>query len=339
MKSLLFEDFGEPLLELVQELGRCAATERTAEPLLDSVAAEEENEEPDCNVFLAAVADTLQDLRTKVQDELVRQGVQVATRVPPPFDATPHREAAEAAIRQSRLSVHLLDHLPGLEIHDAPGKTYPQEQALLGRDHARSQIVWVADSADHADGEQKSLLHELEHGERGASAHDFQRGLSSHLVSDILGRLGRAAPENGSTPPPAILLDTHEKDEALVSELSRTLLDHSIHPYINPLKDDPRQNLGFLKARLQRVAALVVFHGQVDGEWVCARLDEAIKIVVSDRCPLTTFCVYLGAPDNKPTDAYERYRFLNFHLLDNRGGFDPATLEPLLAILGRGDKA
>ena len=293
-------------------------------------------EEPEYDIYLASVADSLRALRKKTREELERQGLKVAPAVPPPFDAASHREAALASLRRSRLAVHLLDGLSGMEIPDRPGASYPQEQLQLAREHARSQVVWVPRQLEIAVVEeeaQRALLEELEAGARGGTGYDFQRGLPSDLAADLLEKLRKSAPPAPAAGLPAVLLDTHCKDQDLVFDVSRSLVEQRVLPYVNPLEDDPRSNLELLRDRLHRVGGLVICQGQVDEEWVSARLEEAIKIAMAEPGPLKVFCVYLGPPHDKDVERYKRYGFLNFHLLDNRQGFDPRTLAPLLQQL------
>lgn len=336
VEPLVFEDFGEPLVALLHELGRCGRPQEKKEPT-PSTLEKEPAAEPEYDVYLASVADSLRSLRNKTRDELERQGLKVAPAVPPPFDAAAHREAALAALGRSRLAVHLFDGLAGLEIHDQPGATYPQEQLKLAREHARSQVVWVPRQLDleAIEEEQRGFLTELEEGARGAASYDFHRGLPSDLAADLRDQLERLRPPAQASALPAVLLDTHFKDQDLVLDVSRSLVEQRVIPYVNPLEDDPRQNLELLRDRLRRVGGLVICQGQVDDDWVAARLEEAIKIAMADPGPLRVFCVYLG-PQAKDVERYARYRFLNFHLLDNRRGFDPKTLAPLLQQLAPG---
>lgn len=337
VEPLVFEDFGEPLLALLADLGHCGRPKEKKEIANQTTPPAPEKEpagEPEYDVYLASVADSLRSLRNKTRDELERQGLKVAPAVPPPFDAASHREAALAGLRRSRVAVHLLDGLSGLEIHDRPGATYPQEQLQLSREQARSQVIWVPRQLEIEaieEESQRGLLAELEAGARGAASYDFQRGLPSDLAADLRETLQRLRPPAAAGKGlPAVLLDTHVKDQELIFDVSRSLVEQRVIPYVNPLEDDPRQNLELLRDRLRRVGGLIICQGQVNDDWVSARLEEAIKIAMAEPGLLQVFCVYLGPPGNQDVGRYARYRFLNFHLLDNRRGFDPQTLGPLL---------
>src|ERR1035438_8177210 len=58
-----------------------------------------------------------------------------------PRSPAPQRVLQE--LRAADLSVHLLDALPGREIENREGSTYPQRQVELALQHGKSQLIWV----------------------------------------------------------------------------------------------------------------------------------------------------------------------------------------------------
>ena len=335
VEVLEFEDFDQPLLDLLRDLAEFAPT---PDPQVQD--AQTENE-PEFDVHLAAVCPSLQGTRDRIRRELERQHVRVGEAIPPPRDRDGHREAAARAMDRARISVHLLDQFPGDKVDDDSGSTYPQEQLRVGLARATHQLIWMPQSLDLEaieDSSHRGLLESLEN--RNLSRdYELHRGRPSHLAADILDFLSQPALPQRETRQPAVLLDTHFRDEAMVTEVSQALLSQGILPYINPLDDDPRQNLEGLKERLRRVSAVVVFQNQVGEEWVCARLTEAVKVVVNERCPVKAFGIYLGPSSPSPGDAFAQFEFLNFHLLNNRAGFNASTLDPLLSQLQLGGSA
>ncbi len=295
-----------------------------------------------CDVYLAAVADSLRTTRRRLAEELVRRGITVREKPPPPYKAERHRADARTAIERAQLSLHLLDGLRGAEVDGDEENTYPWEQVELGRQHAASQMIWVPRALDPEtidDEAQAELLHRLEHGERGERPYDFVRGMAADLADDVSEKLRQLA-EAARAPraaPPAVLLDVQRQDELCVLDLGRALLERQVVPYINPQENDPRRNDEILHTRLRQVGAMIVVYGRVHEEWVSGRLEQAANIVFSEKVPLRAFCVYLAPPRESKVDLRERFPLLNLHVLDNRDGFDPSALAPLFETLPAGD--
>jgi hypothetical protein len=157
----------------------------------------------------------------------------------------------------------------------------------------------------------------------------------SELALEIRRELERldATPElPAAGTPRAVLLDTHLKDQALALDAGQQLLAQRVQPFVNPEDDDPRRNSTILQQRLKQVGAFIVFFGSVSEQWVRARLAEAINIVVADECPVHFFGIYLG-PQSRPDVRFD-LPFIKLQTLDNRRGFNPQTLKPVIDALG-----
>jgi len=317
VELVVFEDFGKPLLELMEELSRHAGPAHDPGPV---------------DVYLAEVADSLRQIRKRVHDDLLREAVSVAWHIPPPFDAEGHRQRVTAALQRARLSVHLLDGYAGREVDGTPETTYLQEQVRLAREQARPQILWMPRHLGEIEDTQKGLLDELR---RGGG---LQEGTPpSELVQDILARLrqDRPLPEE----PQAVLLDGHPKDEKVLSEVEGFLLRHHVRTYVHRPQGDLRRDTERLTERLRTVGALVICHGEVEATWVGSRVDEAMRAVFKKTCPLELFCVYV-APPEKDLTSYERFQWLQdkFALLPNPyGPLEARTFAPRFKKLGLGN--
>lgn len=294
------------------------------------------------DVFLAEVSDKLRVARTRLAADLERAGLRVVTGIPPPHDASAHDDAVERAIGRARLSVHLFDELGGAPVAGRDDDTYPRRQwSLAGRAQAR-RLVWLpGELSDDAveDPVHRAFVEGLPSAPRDEASFELVRIPRSDLASVVARtlerqRTGSAAPAQGA--PPAVLLDTHLKDQALAFELGQRLLARSVLPYVNPEDDDPRRNAAILQQRLRQVQALIIFFGSVSEQWVRARLAEAINIVVADGCPVRFFGIYLGPPGDGKQGARFELPFIRLHVLDNRERFDPATLETVLGALAAG---
>jgi hypothetical protein len=293
-------------------------------------------------VFIADVADTLRERRNLIVSELQRKGITVHKKLPPPYDAAAHEDKVKQTLRQAKLSVHLLDDLGGNEIDGDDTNTYPRRQVELALEHAHSQFIWVPRElklTKISDAKQKDLLNDLKNRQRD-TAEFFNRDSPDRLPDLIIDKLNEL--QNDKQPqseavtniPHSVLLDMHPKDEKFVHDLMGYLSEKRITAYLYPSEDDPGRNLEFLRDRLKRVGALVIFFGEVKGEWVHARLTEAIKIIYHENCPVRCCGVYLAPPD-KDKQNRNFGPACNF-ILDNRNKFDPASVEPLLQSFGVG---
>ncbi len=311
-----FEDFGKPLLDLLEELSRHAGPAHDPGPV---------------DVYLAEVSDPLRRIRRRVYDDLTREGVSVAWDIPPPLDAEGHRQRVTTVLKRARLSVHLLDGYAGREIIGKPESTYLQEQMRLAREQARPQILWTPRDLAEIEDTQKALLEELR------NDGGFHEGGPSDLVADILARLrqDRPLPEE----PQSVLLDGHPKDEKVLGEVEDFLRRHDIHTYVHRPQGDLRRDTERLTERLRTVGALVLCHGEVETAWVGSRLDEALKAALGK---LKLFCVYLAPP--RDLEFYERYKVLQdlnmvALLPDPHGSLEERIFAPLFKALGVGSPA
>jgi hypothetical protein len=282
-------------------------------------------------VFLADTSDALASLRSKTARDLRDKGLRVITDIPPPFEGAPHTDAVVAALRDSQLSVHLLDNIAGRTI---PGDTesYSQKQARLSFHHAEAHFVWIPRRVNIdriEDPHHKQFLKEIEV-TPADSAYSFVRGLPSDLVSTILEKIKQVETQlNPAANPRAALLDVHAKDQLHALELGRFLLQHEVQPFINPEEDDPRRNLGLLEERLKQVRAFIVFYGSVTEKWVVERLLAALKIAFDKNYPLKAFGICATPPHTK-ADIKFNQPFVRVHVMDIREAFNPATWPPLL---------
>ena len=69
-------------------------------------------------IFIADVADSLQDFKDRIIAEAAGAKVPVITHIPPPLESAQHTASVENALVQADLSIHLFDPLPGRKILD-----------------------------------------------------------------------------------------------------------------------------------------------------------------------------------------------------------------------------
>jgi len=285
-------------------------------------------------VFLADTSDTLRTLRRRVSNELQQEGIRVTSNLPPPYDSSSHEAAAINAINQAHLSIHLLDGVPGREIEGQEEKTYPRRHAELGLEHARSQMIWVPQSLDPQaieDSAYRTFIHELENGARDESGYNFIRESPSNITREVLDRIKQL--QTAAKPvaePLSALIDTHFKDQMHALDLIRFFTDRNVRPFINPEEDDPRKNIHILEERLKQVTRLIIVFGEVTADWVRERLNAAVQIAITERCPLKAFGIYFAGERRKDADANFNFGFLPVFTFDNSDLQSPQTIAPFL---------
>lgn len=290
---------------------------------------------PQKTIFIADTADSLSLNRKRLLNDLQQNdAIRIVSNVPPPFEAAAHEQKIIEVVSQADLSVHLLDNLPGREIQDLEGKSYPQRQVELGLQYGKSQFVWVPQTLDPQlieDESYRGFLDQLQNGNRGESNYCFVRGSASSISREVLDMLTRApAAENGKpAAPSAALVDTHLKDQLHAYHLGQYLIGKSIQPYINPEEDDPQRNMKVLEERLKQVTKLIVIFGDVAEDWVRARLGVALQIAVTEKCPLKACGVYFAPPRQRSAQGLFNLPFLPVYEFDNRDMNDSLQLAPI----------
>ncbi len=341
------DEFGEPsvpatslykkqLRELVDALTKLIKS--FSKPDSTSTEKKREDESKHCDVYIAEVADSLRSVKKRLKSKLAQQGITIFPDVPPPHESRDHKLAVSEAIKNTELSVHMLDELSGAEIVGETNVTYPQKQATLGLQFAKSQLIWVPRHLDIKkieDEQQRDFLTDIENNIGKDGKYDFLRGTTDEVYRVIMDKIDELkGAQKSEAVAASALLDIHEKDEPLVLDITRSLLEKNIIPYINPYVNTPAENIELLKERLKRVHAVIIIYGKVNSQWVVSRLEETVKIAMIEKIPIRSFCIYLAPPEKGDTDIYSTYSFLKFQLLDNQKGFDPASLQPLYTDLG-----
>ncbi len=303
-----------------------------------------ENSAPGFRVFLASSSEELASDRRFLKKELQRQGVEVISKIPPPYMDKEHAEAARQAIEQADLSVHMLGNLPGTPIdEDAPDQTFSVAQTSLALEHARSQLILMPDSfAIEAIEEPSyaSFVKNLLDRPRSSGRLQIIRAGRTQMLEEILAakkaledQAAKAASDEDI--PGTAFVDLHIKDLNYVSDLVGYLGEKKITALTVPSTgQSPTAGLALFEQNLKSAQLFIVVYGGVAREWVLNRVFEGFKIITSNGLP-TRMGVYVAPPD-KPPEA------VNFGICDvmlNTKRFDPSTLDPLLVRGNRGAHA
>jgi hypothetical protein len=311
-------------------------------------------------VFLSHTEGSMRELSGRIARELEEEGVNVITRVPPPYETSAHESRVIAGLGSADLAVHMLDGAPGLEMQDDTTKFYSCEQVRLGLLHAKSQLIWVPDTVKIESVENDAhgrLLGALEKRDAealsrmgldaaararlGLPAYNFVHEPKDSLKRIILDKLDEAARagqwvEGGveDDAPPVAVIDTHLKDTRFANDLGEFFTGRGVEVRIIPEGDGPRGNDLRFESALKQASIFFVVFGQVAVEWVRARLDRALQIMVKEKCALSLWGVYVPpideeagmrpfTPPKPPRGSLRPYR------IDN-----PADLQVILRSLG-----
>ncbi len=298
-------------------------------------------------VFLADVADSLQNRRDLVANELRQQGVRLLDFLPPPHEAAAHDAKLKTEIARADLAVHLLNEWGGRRMDGKPSITYPQQQVELGLQHAKSQLIWVPQSLNKAaiekleDATQRDLLARLEDGNREQSRYRFLRESPSAIAREVINQLEEQKRQQleelerqkskAQTESYSALIDTHLKDQLHAWELGRALTENKITPLINPPVDDPALSLKLLEDRLRQVSRLIILFGEVTEDWVRARLGEALSVAArTPGCPLKKFAVCFCAPQRKEKGTRFDLNFMPVQHFNLHELLEPRTMAEFL---------
>jgi hypothetical protein len=287
-------------------------------------------------VFMAETTDPLRVQRDDVVEKLKERGIDVSEELPPPFEAQPHEERVIAALKEAKVSVHLLDGLTGRKIVGAPKPIYySQRQAELGIQYAESQIIWIPNGLDIesvADSSYKDLLAKLKKGIPAKSAYYFIQDNPDKVAQNILDVIKKIEETSqAATLAPGVLIDAHEKDRQYALTLEQYLKQKNVKCYINWQGDDPQQNIISFVDGLKKASILITIFGSVAPEWVIERLKTALQIIISRNLGVTAYGIYLAPPPKAPTSINFNPGFVRIQMLDNSEEFKADTMDSLLA--------
>lgn len=294
-------------------------------------------------LFFGKVSHSLKTRKNQVIAELKRDGFEVLSEIPPPYENPEHDAVVEQRIKQADLAIHLLDEFAGDQI---PGemKGYIERQVEIGRNARVPQLIWAP--KDPSLGEigveepeelaYRSFLGELAGGSRNAADYDFVVGAPSEIAHEIRDRLERRkAPPQIAAARPTVLLDFHATDASHSYDVYQYLEENGILPKLNRADDD--RWFKRLDEQLAQVNALIVFFGEAERDWVLNRVIVAARIAASGRYPVKAYGIYLAPPRKPKADLPDDWRPLVVYPMDNTDGFDPGSLTPLLSRLNAGE--
>ncbi|CAN5478639.1 hypothetical protein BH10BAC2_BH10BAC2_22780 [soil metagenome] len=273
-------------------------------------------------IFFGEVSDSLRAARKRTITELEKNGYTIITNIPPPDEATAHDKKVTEELQKADLAVHLLDQFPGREI-EGINNWYTKKQVELSLQLSPSKLLWVPAELDENEVEEESykiFLQGLEKKNNPENKFEFIRGNKSELTREIMDyavSVKQSYVRKESNEKISILLDTQFCDQQYAWSLGQELYKNNIQTYLNPEEDDPGKNMTELAYRISKVNKLVFLYGNASYEWVKARIDAALQLIVTNNYPIHDFYVYVAPPNKMHIDIKPNQRFLKVNIVNN----------------------
>ncbi len=296
-------------------------------------------------VFVADVADSLQDFRERVITEAKEKEANVFGEIPPPMESDSHTEKVEEVQSHTQLSIHLLDKWPGRKIRDNKTTSYPKEQLQISLKSGSKKLIWVPGDLDITsieDLNQKELLDNIANGEREKAEYEFVHGPFTDFLATISQKIDDLkAPSQNSEAPMTFLIDTHQKDQRYAYKLADCLADRDINVEFNKESHDPNISLTEFENSVKKAENLIIVFGKVGKEWLEARIKKVFK-AISEQFEgpfnLENIWVYITPSCGSTPDLPKFPPLIKISILDNsdKDNFDPGIINDLLKTGGSG---
>lgn len=296
-------------------------------------------------VYLATPCEALGPMHKQLARKLRDQRVRVIDAVERD-DPAVHAATVGRLVRQADLSVHLLGKHSGAALNEDdphPLHTYTMQELDIGIEAAPSQLVLIPDTVNVEqvdDTEYAARLQSLIHMPRSAGQFELVIADKHQLAAECLAKLKRldearavAAQTSAATGGiQTALVDLHHADLEHAQDLLRHLSSRQIAWAMTSGLGSPSEALSAFEESLSQVPLYIVVYGGVAREWVDHRLNAAIQRGAAADSATRCIGVYL-APPLKPADVIRFAGF--FDVANNMSGFDPGTVDALIARAAR----
>jgi TIR domain len=293
-------------------------------------------------IFMADVADTLQDFKERIAGEVHNHGLEILTSIPPPMDAAGHSDASNRALAEANFSIHLLDRWPGRKILDRKETTYPREQHEIAFGKRIPQLVWVPPDLDIEaveDIPQRQFLKNCQDRPRELAQYELVKCLQADFINLVLERIARCRESTpDSTRNPSYLIDTHQKDQRFAFQLADFLSGKGVDVDFNQESQDPSISLAKFEQSVKQVKNLILVSGKVGTAWVVGRIKKAFKAISEqfeseDRSVLEYIWVFVAPPSGERSDLPVFPPLIHIDILDNSRSesIDPELTDRLLS--------
>ncbi|MBL4663984.1 MAG: toll/interleukin-1 receptor domain-containing protein [Flavobacteriaceae bacterium] len=254
-------------------------------------------------VFVGNTPDSLGDRPKRIISELEKKGFNVISNIPLNNTET-HYKQVKSVLEKAQLSIHFLDQYPGRSIDE--GEThnwFRKKEVEMALESDATQFIWTAADFEFSsieEDEYRKFLENLEDGTAVKKPYEFVRSVKGNIIKDVIGHADQVKTEQEvsaiKSGPINVLLDNHRNDRDFAFELNNTLSEHNINFFLTPMEDDPKNNNEKLRNYIRKSKKFVFLFGEVENEWLNARLITALKILLDYGHSAKNMIVYMTPP-------------------------------------------
>jgi hypothetical protein len=287
-------------------------------------------------IFIASAADDLRTTRMRLVNELGElRDVEVLKEVPPPLEQRAHAATVLECLEEADLCVNLLGNQAGFCVEwEENNWTYPLEQARLGLSVETSQLVLHPPGFDPEridNPAYRKLIEALNQRDVPRARLELVQCSAPQMVDAILAKRREIeeARRRAQLSVSAItaFLDVHANDQSLANPLLKFLPRENVTPLMPDVAAGdaaPTKLAATFADNLRRAQLFIVIFGQVGRHWVDERLNEGLKLILSERLN-TKIGVYIAPP------AKDRAQVsFPFPVVNGSSGFEESAVKALL---------
>lgn len=337
------DDLAHDMADLLEAIDR-EAPDAAPEPSAPSA--------PRPTVYLAETTFDLREQRDVIRRELLGFDATVLPDRPLPLVGPECEEMVREQLAQCSLSVHLIGRNYGIVPEGETRSTVVLQNDLaiersLAGDFGR--LIWLPEDLASEDERQVRFVDSLQTDARiqaGAdvlqtSLADFKSAIHTRLLPPEPPKPPKEEPAAASgAPPPGegelkrIYLIFDQRDGEEPNVVTDYLFDQGFEVILPVFEGDEAQVRRDHEENLSICDGVLLWYGAGNELWLRAKLREVQKSAAFGRKrPITAKAVLVGPPDNP---AKGRFRTHEALVINQRGTFDPAAMQPFLSQLQAG---
>ncbi len=333
----LAHDMAE-LLEAIEETGGVAP--EAAGPVTERV-----------TVYLAETTYDLREQRDAVRRELLGYDATVLPDRSLPLVGPECEEAVREQLARSSLSIHLIGRNYGIVPEGETRSTVVLQNDLAierGEAGGFGRLIWLPEDLESEDERQVRFIDSLQTDARIQAGADILQTALGDFKSAIHRRLRPPEPPKekeeaapvlepsllDESPLKRIYLIFDQRDGEEPNVVTDYLFDQGFEVILPVFEGDEAQVRKDHEENLSICDGVLLFYGAGNELWLRAKLREVQKSAAFGRKkPIGARAVLLGPPDTAPKGRFRTHEAL---VLDQRGTFDPAAMQPFLSQLQAG---
>jgi hypothetical protein len=302
-------------------------------------------------VYLAETTYDLREQRDAVRRELQGYDAVVLPDRPLPLVGPECEEMVREQLARASLSIHLIGRNYGLVPEGETRSTVVLQNDLAIERSATGEfgrLIWLPEDLESEDERQVRFIDTLQTDARIQAGADILQTALGDFKSAIHRRLKPPEPPKEKDEPAPVLeaplfdesplkriyLIFDQRDGEEPNVVTDYLFDQGFEVILPVFEGDEAQVRRDHEENLSTCDGVLVFYGAGNELWLRAKLREIQKSAAFGRKkPITAKAVLLGPPDGP---AKGRFRTHEALVVNQRGAFDPAAMQPFLSQLQAG---